>query len=61
MKLNNGLLALEEDYVFSEVSRRVRRFASQNPDARLISLGIGDVRGPICPAVTRAMRQAAVE
>ena len=61
MKLNNGLLSLEEDYVFSEVSRRVRRFASQNPDARLISLGIGDVRGPICPAVTRAMRQAVAD
>lgn len=49
MKLNNGLLSLEEDYVFSEVSRRVRRFASQNPDARLISLGIGTCAAPSAP------------
>ena len=52
---------MEEGYVFSEVTQRVRRFRSRHPDAELISLGIGDVQGPICPAVTRAMARAVKE
>ena len=59
MRLNEGLLELEEEYVFAKVKERVRLFSAQNPGAKLISLGIGDVRGPLCPAVTRAMKRAA--
>lgn len=61
MKLNEGLLGLEEAYVFAKVKQRVQMFAAQNPGARLISLGIGDVQGPLCPAVTRAMKRAVAQ
>lgn len=61
MKLNSGLIALEEDYVFAEVRQRVQRFSAQNPDRKVISLGIGDVSGPLCRAVIRAMHRAVRE
>ena len=61
MKLNSGLIALEEDYVFAEVRQRVQRFSAQNPGRKVISLGIGDVSGPLCRAVIRAMHRAVRE
>ena len=61
MKLNSGLLGLEDEYVFAEVRRRVQRYTAQNPEKKTISLGIGDVSGPLCRAVTRAMQRAVRE
>ncbi len=61
MKLNGGLVSMEEEYVFAQAAQRARRFAAAHPDARLISLGIGDVQGPLCPAATRAMARAVRE
>ena len=61
MRLNSGLLSLEEAYVFAEVRQRTQRFSAGRPEVKLISLGIGDVPGPLCPAVTRAMRRAVKE
>lgn len=61
MKLNSGLISLNEEYVFAEVRRRVQRFSAQNPERKVISLGIGDVSGPLCRAVTRAMHRAVRE
>lgn len=58
MKLNEGLLALENDYVFAEAARRARNYAAGHPDARLLRLGIGDARGPLAPTVVRALRRA---
>ncbi len=56
--INENFLKLQAGYLFPEVSRRVRSFQAENPDARIISLGIGDVTQPLAPAVISAMKKA---
>ncbi len=56
--INENFLKLQSGYLFPEIARRVRAFQSKNPDAEIISLGIGDVTQPLAPAVVEAMRRA---
>lgn len=56
--VNENFLKLQAGYLFPEISRRVRAFQTQNPDAKIISLGIGDVTQPLPPAVIKAMKKA---
>ncbi len=60
-KINENFLKLQAGYLFPEIGRRFRSFQAQNPDARIISLGIGDVTQPLAPAVVEAMKKAVVE
>jgi len=56
--INENFLKLQAGYLFPEISRRVRSFQAENPDAKIISLGIGDVTQPLAPAVISAMKKA---
>jgi LL-diaminopimelate aminotransferase len=56
--VNENFLKLQAGYLFPEISRRVRAFQTQNPDAKIISLGIGDVTQPLPPAIISAMKKA---
>jgi len=57
-KINENFLKLQAGYLFSEIAGRIRSFKAQNPDARVISLGIGDVTQPLAPVVIKAMKDA---
>jgi len=59
--INENFLKLQAGYLFSEIGRRIRSFEAQNPDAKIISLGIGDVTQPLAPAVIEAMHKAVDE
>ena len=59
--VNENFLKLKSGYLFPEIARRVSAFASQNPSADIIRLGIGDVTEPLSPAVVDAMRKAVDE
>ena len=59
--INENFLKLQAGYLFPEIGRRVRAFKAQNPDAKIISLGIGDVTQPLAPAVVKAMKKAVDE
>lgn len=59
--INNNFLELEASYLFAEVERKVAAFKDANPDARIISLGIGDVTRPLVPAVINALHKAVDE
>jgi len=59
--INENFLKLQTGYLFPEISRRIRSFCAKNPDAKIISLGIGDVTGPLVPAVIEAMKKAIVD
>jgi len=59
--INENFLKLKAGYLFTEIGRRIRSFETQNPDAKLISLGIGDVTQPLAPAVVEAMHKAVDE
>lgn len=56
--INENFLKLQAGYLFPEISKRVRAFQAQNPKARVISLGIGDVTQPLPPAIVEAMHKA---
>lgn len=43
----------------AQIARRRRAHQEANPDAQIISLGIGDTTEPIPPAIAKAMRDAA--
>jgi len=47
--------------LFPEISRRVRAFKAKNPNAKIISLGIGDVTQPLPPAIIEAMQRGVDE
>jgi len=59
--VNENFLKLQAGYLFSEIGRRIRAFKAKNPDAGIISLGIGDVTQPLAPAVIEAMHKAVDE
>ncbi|MCL2226694.1 MAG: LL-diaminopimelate aminotransferase [Oscillospiraceae bacterium] len=61
MNLNKNYSNLQDSYLFSEVSRKVREFKEKNPSLDVVSLGIGDVTLPLCPVVTQAMHDAVTE
>ena len=59
--VNDHFLKLPNNYLFADIAKRVNAFRVSHPQARLISLGIGDVTQPLCPAVTEAMHKAVDE
>ena len=61
MKINEHYTKLQGSYLFSEIAGRVKAFKTAHPEAKVISLGIGDVTQPIVPAVIKAIHQATDE
>ncbi len=59
--INENYLKLQAGYLFPEIGRRKKAFAAAHPEAKIISMGIGDVTQPLAPAVTRAMKKAVEE
>jgi LL-diaminopimelate aminotransferase len=58
--INENFLKLQTGYLFPEIGRRIRSFGAKNPDAKIISLGIGDATQPLAPAIVEAMKKAVV-
>lgn len=56
--INDNYLKLKAGYLFPEIARRVNAFASANPNAPIIRLGIGDVTEPLPQACLDAMSKA---
>ena len=60
-RINENFLKLQAGYLFPEIGRRKKAFQEANPDAKIISMGIGDVTQPLAPAVIEAMKKAVDE
>ncbi|MCR5736184.1 MAG: LL-diaminopimelate aminotransferase [Eubacterium sp.] len=60
-KINENYLKLQGSYLFSNIAKKVAAYKEANPDREVISLGIGDVTQPLCPAVIEAMHKAVDE
>lgn len=61
IQVNSNFCRLRAAYLFTEIQQRTDAYAAQHPDKQVIRLGIGDVRGPLVPAVIDAMEQAVRE
>ncbi len=55
IRRNTGFANLSAGYLFPEVARRRREFAEKNPDARIISLSIGNTTEPLPKFIAKAM------
>ena len=61
IKINQNFLNLQDSYLFSTIAKKVAEYSKNNPDKKIIKLGIGDVTRPIVPAVIDAMHKAVDE
>ncbi|MBR6286319.1 MAG: LL-diaminopimelate aminotransferase [Bacteroidaceae bacterium] len=59
--VNENFLKIPQSYLFSDIAKKVNAFKAANPDAKVISLGIGDVTQPLAPAVIEALHKATDE
>lgn len=59
--INEHFLKLQKNYLFADIAKKVNAFKATHPKANVISLGIGDVTQPLCPAVIEAMHKAVDE
>ena len=60
-KINSNYQKLQAGYLFPEIGKRVRAFAAENPSAKIIRLGIGDVVLPLPEPVLKALREGVDE
>jgi len=60
-RINSNYRKLQAGYLFPEIGRRVRAFASENPSAKIIRLGIGDVVLPLPSPIVSALKAATDE
>jgi LL-diaminopimelate aminotransferase len=61
VKINDNFLKLPKNYLFAEIANRVKKFSAENPSAKIIKLGIGDVTRPLAPSIVKAMKEASEE
>lgn len=61
VKLNENYQNLQENYLFSTISKRVAEYQKMNPEKLIIKMGIGDVTLPIPRIIAEAMKNAAEE
>lgn len=59
IKRNMQFSMLTAGYLFPEVARRKREYQAKHPQAKIISLGIGNTTEPLTPHITKALSQYA--
>ncbi len=59
VKRNLNFKKLQAGYLFPEINRRKNVFLEKNPDAKIISLGIGNTTEPLTPHITKGLVDAA--
>lgn len=59
--INEHFLKLPNNYLFADITKKVNAFKATHVNADIISLGIGDVTQPLCPAVIEALHKATDE
>ncbi len=60
VKRNPNIAKLPAGYLFPEIGRRRRTLLERQPDARIISLGIGNTTEPLTPHIVEGLRNAAL-
>ncbi len=49
---------LKDSYLFYNISLKTKKYLEENPDKKLLRLGIGDVSLPLCDEVIKALHEA---
>lgn len=61
IKVNENFLKIKNNYLFSDIAKRVNAFTSENQDKKIIRLGIGDVTRPLSPTIITSLHNAVDE
>lgn len=61
IKVNENFLKIKNNYLFSDIAKRVNAFSSENQDKKIIRLGIGDVTRPLSPTIITSLHDAVDE
>ncbi|MCQ2960077.1 MAG: LL-diaminopimelate aminotransferase [Bacteroidales bacterium] len=61
VRVNNNFSKIRESYLFSEIAHKTAEYRSSHVDAKIISLGIGDVTRPLCNEVIKSLHTAVDE
>lgn len=61
IKINENFLELQDSYLFATIAQKVAKYSKENPDKKIIKLGIGDVTRPIPEVVLQAIHKATDE
>ncbi len=56
--VNENFLKLQKSYLFVEIAKRVEEYQKNNPDKKIIRMGIGDVTLPLPKVCIDAMQKA---
>jgi len=59
IKRNPYIANLKAGYLFPEIAKRRREYAAAHPDAKIISLGIGNTTEPIMPHINAGLVEGA--
>mgnify|MGYP002859807476 CR=1 FL=1 len=58
LKPNMNYAELKDSYLFYNISRKIKDYLKDHPDARLYRMGIGDVSLPLCDSVITSLHEA---
>ncbi|MBQ7531965.1 MAG: LL-diaminopimelate aminotransferase [Paludibacteraceae bacterium] len=58
IQINSNFQHLKPSYLFTEIVDRTRAYEKSHPEAKVLRLGVGDVRGPLVPVVIDALHRA---
>lgn len=59
--VNENFLRLQDSYLFANITKKVNNYIKDNPEKKIIKLGIGDVTLPIPKCITKEIKSAAEE
>ena len=60
-KINQDYTNLQGSYLFSTIAKKVAAFSAENPDKKIIRLGIGDVTRPLTPTIIESLHKSVDE
>ncbi|MCI9016532.1 MAG: LL-diaminopimelate aminotransferase [Clostridia bacterium] len=61
IKINENYLKLQDSYLFSTIAKKVETYQKENPNKKIIKLGIGDVTLPLAKKIGEEIDKATQE
>lgn len=61
IKPNMNYANLKDSYLFYRIAQKVKKYSEDNPDKKILKLGIGDVSLPLCKSVISALTKGVNE
>ena len=58
LKPNRRYEEIKDSDLFKTISRKTNEYLKENPDKRVLRMGVGDVSLPLCDAVIKALHKA---